>query len=424
MMNNDKELDELLNDPLFDLNDTEQKLFDLSEPIKKGRAKKRKAEEVAQKKACENFSDYAHLFAQVHKDLREGRRSLVRYKEDNVQEKTFFIADGLMGYIDELDVAKRQIKNRIRKDGRSRVIYEDGTESNILFRTIGKNITRNGYVVTELNDGHELDKLSGRDITDEDLPQGWIYVLRSKSEDERIASVKDLYKIGFTTNPVEERIRNAKNEPTYLMADVEIVATYKVYNTNVRKLEGMLHDFFHTARFYVSIDNVDPEEWFVVPLPIIREAIVKFIDGSIVDYTYNREQQALERSIYDSVNRVRSEKFDTTGLDVLSLIIKQQYFDEILKGEKDIEFRDIKSKTNEAKMTFIDKETGKRYIRRPDILRLYAGYHKDRDVLLIKVRDVVFNPPYDIEYHLGDVVEYDVKKPIVDNHCFCRSLNT
>lgn len=136
--------------------------------------------------------------------------------------------------------------------------------------------------------------LKGKDITAEDLPQGWIYILRSKSEDERIASVKDLYKIGFTTNPVEERIKNAKNEPTYLMADVEVVATYKVYNANVHKLEGLLHDFFHTARFYVCINGVNPEEWFVVPLPIIREAIVKFIDGSIVDYIYNREHQALE----------------------------------------------------------------------------------------------------------------------------------
>ncbi len=293
---NDCELDDILNDPLFSLNATEQKLFDLSEPIKKGHEKKRKIDEVAQRKLCANFADYAHLFAQVHKDLHEGRRSLVRYKEDNVQEKSFFIADGLMGYIDELDVAKRQIKDRIRKDGRSRVVYEDGTESNILFRTIGKNITRNGYVVTELNDGHELDALSGKDITDEDLLQGWIYVLRSKSENDEIASVKDLYKIGFTTNPVEERIKNARNEPTYLMADVEVVSTYQVYNANVHKLEGLIHDFFHTARFYVSIGGVNPEEWFVVPLPIIRETIKKFMDGSIVNYTYNREQQALERT--------------------------------------------------------------------------------------------------------------------------------
>ena len=302
-MMNDKELDDILNDPLFGLNETEQKLFDLSEPIKKGHIRKKQADEVAQRKTCQNFADYAHLFAQVYKELHEGKRSLIRYKEDAIQEKGFFIADGIMGYIDQLDVTNRQIKNRVRKDGRSRVIYEDGTESKILFRTIGKNITRNGYIVTELNDGHELDALSGADITDEDNVQGWIYVLRSKSEDDRIATVKDLYKIGFTTVPVEQRIKNARNETTYLMADVEVVRTFRVYNVDVHKLEGLIHNFFHVARFYVTIHGAEPEEWFVVPLPIIREAIAKFIDGSIVDYTYNREQQALEKSVLDTINR-------------------------------------------------------------------------------------------------------------------------
>jgi hypothetical protein len=294
-MMSDKTLDDILNDPLFNLNETEQTLFNLSEPIKRGQSKKQKANEVAQRKVCENFSDYAHLFAQVHRELREGKRSLIRYREDSVREKGFFIADGVMGYIDHLEVADRQIKDRVRKDGRSRVVYEDGTESNILFRTIGKNITRNGYIVTELNDGHELDALSGADITHEDQSQGWIYVLRSKSADERISTVKDLYKIGFTTTPVEQRIRNARNEATYLMADVEVVSTFHVYNVDVHKLEGLIHDFFHTARFYVTVNGTEPEEWFVVPQPIIREAIAKFADGTIVDYIYNRELQALER---------------------------------------------------------------------------------------------------------------------------------
>ena len=297
-MMNDKELDDILNDPLFSLNETEQRLFDLSEPIKKGRIRKKQADEVAQRKTCGNFADYAHLFVQVHKELHEGKRSLIRYKEDAIQEKGFFIADGIMGYIDQLDVANRQIKDRVRKDGRSRVIYEDGTESNILFRTIGKNITRNGYIITEVNDGKELDALTGNDITEEDIAHGWIYVLRSKSDDERIASVKDLYKIGFTTTPVEKRISNARNEPTYLMADVDIVNTFRVYNVDTHKLESLIHLFFEAARFHISLGGAEAVEWFVVPLPIIREAIAKFIDGSITEYTYNRELQALENRPY------------------------------------------------------------------------------------------------------------------------------
>lgn len=294
---NDKTLDDILNDPLFNLTETEQKLFNLSEPIRKGMEKKRNVEEVAQRKTCENFADYAHLFPQVHRELHEGKRHLIRYQESAIQEKVFFISDGLMGYIDMLDISNRQIKTRVRKDGRSRVIYEDGTESNILFRTIGKNITRNGYIVTELNDGKELDALLGPSITEEDIAHGWIYVLRSKSADERIASVKDLYKIGFTTTPVEQRIKNAKNETTYLMADVEIVNTYRVYNVDTHKLESLIHQFFETARFHLSVNGAEAVEWFVVPLTIIREAIAKFVDGSIVNYIYKRELQALERIV-------------------------------------------------------------------------------------------------------------------------------
>lgn len=294
-MMNDSKLDDILNDPLFDLNETEKELFNLSEPIRKGMEKKRHVDEVAQHKPCEDFADYAHLFAQIHKELHEGKRHLIQYQESAIQEKGFFIADGMLGYIDKLDVGNRQIKDRVRKDGRTRVIYEDGTESNILFRTIGKNITRNGYIVTEMNDGTELDALSGANITVDDIAHGWIYVLRSKSEDERIASVKDLYKIGFTTTPVEQRIKNAKNETTYLMADVEIVNKYRVYNVDTHKLESLIHQFFDIARFHLSVNGAEAIEWFVVPLPIIRDAIAKFVDGSIVNYIYNRELQALEK---------------------------------------------------------------------------------------------------------------------------------
>ena len=291
----DMNLDDILNDPLFDLNETEQELFTLSDPIKKGMERKRNVEEVAQRKPCENFADYAGLFAQVHQELHNGKRKLIHYQESAIQEKGFFISDGMMGYIDRLDVSNRQIKTRVRKDGRSRVIYEDGTESNILFRTIGKNITRNGYIITELNDGTELDALSGKGITEEDIAHGWIYILRSKSTDERISTVKDLYKIGFTTTPVEQRIKNARNETTYLMTDVEIVNTYRVYNVDTHKMESLIHQFFETARFHLSVYGAEAVEWFVVPLPIIREAIARFVDGSIVNYIYNREMQALKK---------------------------------------------------------------------------------------------------------------------------------
>ena len=407
---NNKELDDILNDPIFNLDSTEKKLFHLPEPIKQGIIKKQKADEIARRKPCENFYEYAGLFQQVHKDLKEGRRNLIRFKESNLQEKVFFIADGIMGYVDQLDVENRQIKDRIRKDGRSRVIYEDGTESNILFRTIGKNITKNGYVVTELNDGKELAGIScEQNITEGDEAQGWIYILRSKSENEEIASVENLYKIGFTTTPVEQRISNAKNESTYLMADVEVVSTYKVYNINVQKLEYLLHQFFSTARFHVKVGNAVPEEWFVVPLPIIRQAISKFVDGSIVGYIYNADLEALEEISIESNIRVKTEKANITGLDVISMSINQIHFDAILIGEQDLESRVLKT-TTMGKLTRLDKATGKRYVRQPQVLRLYSSYDKRHDVLLVEVKSTEFDAPDLVMYHLGQILEYDIKK--------------
>ncbi len=409
MMNN-KELDDILNDPIFNLDDKEKELFALPEVIKKGKNKKQKADEIAKRQPCENFEDYAALFVQVHQDLKEGKRNLVRFKEDNLREKVFFIADGVMGYVDQLDVENRQIKDRIRKDGRSRVIYEDGTESNILFRTIGKNITKNGYIITEMNDGKELSSFSmPNQVDDKDLVQGWIYILTSKSEDERISSVENLYKIGFSTTPVEERIKNAKNESTYLMADVNIVATYKVYNINVKKLEFFIHQFFAAARFHVKVGDAEPQEWFVVPLDIIRQAISMFADGRIVKYVYNAELQALEEIVFNKKERIKTERAPIAGLEILTLSIKQVHFDFILKGEQIVESRVLKP-TTMAKLTRLDKATGKRYVRQPSVLRLYSGYSKDRDVLLVEVKRTEFEAPDFIMYHLGKILEYDIKK--------------
>lgn len=408
MSNN--ELDDILNDPIFDLNDKEKELFELPDAIKKGHEKRMKADEIGKRIPCTNFGDYAGLFKQVYRDLHDGKRSLIRFHEDNMREKVFFIADGIMGYVDKLDVSKRQIKDRIRMDGRSRVIYEDGTESNILFRTIGKNITKNGYVITDLNDGKELSAFSpSENVTDEDVTQGWIYILRSLSEDERIASVENLYKIGFSTTPVEERVKNARNESTYLMADVEVVNTWRVYNINVQKLEHLLHVFFAVARFHVQVGDAKPEEWFVVPLPIIQQAIRKFVDGSIVNFVYNGELQALEEIIVDPNIRVKTEKADLSGLDILTLSIKQIFFDDILVGDKDIEYRTLKN-TTLSRLTRLDKATGKRYVRQPQALRLYSGYNKDHDVMVVEVKRTVFEQPDNIMYHLGKVLEYDIKK--------------
>ncbi|QDV56412.1 hypothetical protein Mal33_24020 [Rosistilla oblonga] len=39
---------------------------------------------------------------------------------------------------------------------------------------------------------------------------------------------------------------------------------------------------------------VKPREWFLVPLPVISEAVQRITDGSISDYYYDPESASLE----------------------------------------------------------------------------------------------------------------------------------
>jgi len=71
-----------------------------------------------------------------------------------------------------------------------------------------------------------------------DLATGTIYVLRSKSEHPVIAENRNIiHKVGVTGGDIKRRIAHARLDPTFLMADVEVVTTYELYNINRVKLE-------------------------------------------------------------------------------------------------------------------------------------------------------------------------------------------
>ncbi len=99
----------------------------------------------------------------------------------------------------------------------------------------------------------------------------------------------------------------------------------------------------------------------------------------------------------------KESTFDTTGLKVLTLNIKKIYFDEIMSGEKKIEYRELKQ-TTLNKYTYLDESDGKRYLRRYDALRLFVGYHKDRESALVQVTDITYNEGL-VEFHLGMILE-------------------
>ncbi|MBO5629142.1 MAG: GIY-YIG nuclease family protein [Aeriscardovia sp.] len=400
-MDIDKELEAIFDDPLLKMSEEEQRLFDIPQDMRRVIAKK-KADYVAQHVLCENFEDYKPLFDKVHKELKEGKRSLLKInKTATLAAGRFYYVGGQMLLLEQIGEMKRS--SNFLPDARTRCIYENGTESDILLQTLRKNVVGDGYAISELQEEAESHFFSNTDIAANDNVTGYIYVLSSLSDDPAVKAEKNLYKIGFTTNDVEQRVANAENEPTYLMAPVKIVATYKVVNLNSQKFEDLIHQLLMAVQFQVVVYDEkgiahQPQEWFLVPLPVVDVIIKKIMDGSIVGYTYNPQMECLEKRIVKA-----KSTFDTTGMKVLTLNIKKIYFDEIMSGTKKIEYRELKQ-TTLNKYTYVDETDGKRYLRRYDALRLYVGYNKDRECALVQVMDTTYNEGV-VEYHLGIILE-------------------
>ena len=400
-MDIDKELEALFDDPLLKMSKEEESLFDIPQDMRRVIAKK-KADYVAQHKLCENFDDYKPLFAKVHQELKEGRRSLVKItKTATLTAGRYYFVSGQMLLLEQIGELKKSSNSL--PDARTRCIYENGTESDILLQTLRKNVVGDGYAISELQEEMDAQFFNNSDITTEDKVTGYIYILSSLSDNPVVKKEKNLYKIGFTTNSVEQRIANAENDPTYLMAPVKIVATYKVVNMNSQMFEDLVHQLLMPVQFQVTVFDEQgkehqPQEWFVVPLPVVDVIIKKIMDGTIVGFTYNPQLECLEKRVVKN-----KSTFDTTGMKVLTLNIKKVYFDEIMNGEKKIEYRELKQ-TTLNKYTYLDESDGKRYLRRYDALRLFVGYHKDRESALVQVTDTTYNDGI-VEYHLGLILE-------------------
>ncbi|MCU0350754.1 MAG: GIY-YIG nuclease family protein, partial [Flavobacterium sp.] len=252
------------------------------------------------------FEKYELMFQKVHKEIKEGKRKILPFKdvEKHLLEGHFYILDGLLLFLDKVNWNREQdnLKETTskRKDGRTRIVFENATLSNMLYRSLGKSLYNNGKLITNTYEKIQDDLFVNTGLlNDEDIQSGWIYVLKSKSTNTQIANIKDLYKVGFASNSVDERIKNARYEATYLFADVQKVATYKVYNRNADKLENLLHRFFANACLDVDLFNekgqrLNPREWFVVPFEVVEEAIQLILNENIVNYEYDTSSQKIK----------------------------------------------------------------------------------------------------------------------------------
>jgi len=245
----------------------------------------RNMDEIARRKPCRNFKKYEPVFQTLHEDLKNNLKHLRVFTDaSQITNGTFFVVGGIVGLVVDMEDLKKDTYRSF--DGRMHCIFENGTESNMLFRSLVKVLQADdsSKVITETN----TDTIP----TEEDNEVGHIYVLKSLSKNPEVSSVSNLYKIGFSKGTVESRIKNAEHDPTYLMAKVDIVSSFKCYNMNPERFERLLHRFFGATKLNIDItdnhgDRYTPKEWFVVPIDIIHEVIERIIDGTIISYRYD-----------------------------------------------------------------------------------------------------------------------------------------
>ena len=261
---------------------------------------KKAAEEIAARKKCENFEEFKPMFLEIKKDLDTGIRQTRPFQTmAEIQKGQWFIVGGQIAYVAE--VGEEFVTDYDRRDSRLRVIYDNGTESDVLLRSLQRALHRDnaGRRITDV----EYGPLFSGEIEKGDEASGSIYILRSKSDNPVVMANRDiLHKIGVTGGSIERRIANAKLDPTFLMADVEIVATYKLSNINRTKLENLIHRIFDQVKLDIEIKDrfgnpVEPREWYLVPLFVIDEAVSRIKDGTITDYQYDPVTASLKRTV-------------------------------------------------------------------------------------------------------------------------------
>lgn len=265
---------------------------------------KRAAEEIAARTRCAEFARFKPLFDQIQRDLDAGVRQTRPFVKDAGMSKAaisageFFIVGGQLAYVAEVGESLRAPNGET--DARLRVIYSNASESDLLLRSLQRALYKDegGRRVTEPTAG----PLFEAEQADERLKSGTLYVLRSCSPHPEVATHRDLiHKIGITGGSVEARIAGARDDPTYLLDDVEVVATYTLHDVQPRRLEALIHRVLGNVRFNIEIADrfgrtVRPREWFLVPLPIVDEIVTRVGDGTLAGKVYDAAAVALVQS--------------------------------------------------------------------------------------------------------------------------------
>lgn len=249
-------------------------------------------DEKAKRIPAQDFAEYKPLFEAAQRGLREGTKKLTPFTSiEQLKVGELYVNQGQMVYVAEEGEIERKAGGYSQQ--RLRVIIENGTESNLYRRSLAQRLYEGGLAVVDKDYAGELE------LDENDKIVGYIYVLRSLSTDEKITTIKDLHKIGFTIITIADRIKNAEKDPTYMMSGVEVVDSYIITGDyNPQKVEHFIHRIFADAKVDLTIIDKDgreytPSEWYSVPLLAIEQAVNMLQNGDIVDYHYDKNLQQI-----------------------------------------------------------------------------------------------------------------------------------
>ena len=282
-------LEDFLNDDPLNLlgGDMDDSIFNLKNVRKSERIA---PEYISRRQFCQDFELYKPMFDALHQELESGARKLSIYHPEDLKPNQFYVLGGIILFLKSVEGGVSTFNfssgNRDRYDGRTFCIFDNGTTSDMLYRSLDKALQKDGYSISDRLES----SMVAEEINEQDRQFGYVYVL--SSHNSKLKELTNVFKIGSTTNTVSERIKNAKNEPTYLYSGVDIVETYRCYNMHPRELEDRLHTFFDKVRLNINIQDekgvvISPREWFHVKLGVISEAVNLILNRTINDYVYD-----------------------------------------------------------------------------------------------------------------------------------------
>jgi hypothetical protein len=282
-------IDDILNSAAFaSLNIGENSIFEMAHVKPAG--EQNTSDEIAQRKACADFYQFESVFRDTLKQIQDGSVDVERFsREYQVEEGDMFIYSGNLVLVDE--IGEYQEDDGGRYNPRLRVIYDNGTESNLLLRSLSRGLYKDPHGRRIVRGAESIvDKFNN--VGHKDKRLGQIYFVTSLSDNPALTAIPNLLKIGYTEQTVEDRTRNAEKDTTFLEGPVRILGAFDCYNLNPHKFETLVHGVLHAQRLKMTLIGRDgnayhPREWFSVDLETAKQVVRRIIDGSIVNYRMN-----------------------------------------------------------------------------------------------------------------------------------------